>query len=347
MFSKEVQRHPDCIITMGPSLQDENVLRETMLAGARIFRFNMSHSDAIVHRENFEKIQKVARSLDISVTTFADLSGPKIRLHEVASNVFVQKGSQLILTTDEVLGDSSRISVNYDKFASEIEVGMTVLIDDGRVLLKVLEIIGSEVRTVVESEGTISSHKGVNVPEANFSFPSLTDKDRKDVLFALTLPVDALALSFVRSEDDVLALRNYLAYVGFSQIPIISKIETAKSLLHLKDLVHASDVVMVARGDLGVEVALEKVPMYQKEICRIAHDMKKPVIVATQMLESMVENPYPTRAEVGDAANAVLDGASYLMLSDETTIGKYPAQAVRVIMATIKETINGRRGVHS
>lgn len=338
MFN-EILLYPESIATMGPSIANEDTIREILLSGCHNFRFNMSHADPLTHRHNFDMLKSCARQLGITVSTFADLSGPKIRLGEVKEGMSVSAGDKLYLTTEKVSEGGSRISVTYKNFPEEVEVGMTILVDDGRVKLTIIEIIGAEVRCEVLVGGDLSSHKGVNVPEADFSFPSLTEKDKIDTLFALSLPVDAIALSFVRDGADVKALRSHLHSVGFTRTPIISKLETRKAMSHLKDIIHESDALMVARGDLAVEVDLIHVPLYQKEICKLSSEAGKPVIVATQMLESMTESSVPTRAEVSDAMNAVFDGASYLMLSDETTFGKYPVHAVKILTAVAKEGV--------
>jgi pyruvate kinase len=330
-------RHTKILATLGPAVESEPFLEKLMEAGVDAFRLNFSHGSHEWHEEAYHRIRRLAQKAGRSVAILQDLQGPKIRLGMLKDNqVDLKSGSSLALTTCPIEGTADRIPTSYADLPRELSPGDKVLIDEGRIRLIVEAVKGTEIHCQVEVGGAVSSRKGIHLPGIKTSIPSLTDKDRTDVDFGMALGVDYIALSFVRSAEDVVLLRHELKQKG-GKIPIIAKIETADALKHLEDIVTVSDGVMVARGDLGVEASLELIPYYQKRIIQLANQQGKPVITATQMLESMISNESPTRAEITDIANSILDGTDVMMLSGETAIGRHPVQTVQR-MAAIAET---------
>jgi len=314
------------------------MIETLMTAGMDVARLNFSHGTREEHRKNIEAVREIGRRLDRPVACLQDLSGPKIRTGKIAhkGGVILEDGARFVLTTRDVPGDSECVSTTYKQLPHDLSKGSRVVLDDGRIALLVEELSDEEVVTQVINGGVLKSSKGINLPGAYLSTPALTEKDRRDVLYGLELDVDFMALSFVQRKEDIEELRMHLKAHGREDLHIIAKIERPTAVENLGEILSAADGVMVARGDLGVELPPETVPTVQKEIIREANQYGSPVITATQMLESMVHDPVPTRAEASDVANAILDGTDALMLSAETASGKYPVEAVET-MARIAE----------
>ncbi|MFS8901132.1 pyruvate kinase [Synechococcus sp. B60.1] len=330
MHSSESFRRTKIVATIGPASSNPAILREMILQGATTLRLNFSHGDHDLHRRNIRLIRQTAMDLGIQVAILQDLQGPKIRLGKFAEgSITLRSGDPFVLTSKPILGSQERSWVTYDKLAQEVPEGATILLDDGRVEMRV-EAVDPEAgelfcRTIVG--GTLSDNKGVNFPGVRLSIRAVTEKDKADLYFGLNQGVDWVALSFVRDPSDVLELRELMAAVG-KRVPIIVKIEKHEAIQQLPQILALSDGVMVARGDLGVELPAEEVPILQKRMIAMANCLGIPVITATQMLDSMVHSPRPTRAEISDVANAILDGTDAVMLSNETAVGKYPVEAV-------------------
>jgi pyruvate kinase len=321
------------VATLGPSSSSPETIAAMIAAGADVFRLNFSHGTHDGHARAYEAVRSQAQRAGAHTAILADLCGPKIRVGEIAGGaVQIANGDAIELTTEEIVGDARRVTTSYEPLPTDVRTGDRILLDDGLLELEVAEISGRVVRCRVVVGGALKSHKGMNLPGAKLSTPALTDKDRADLAFARSLGVDFAALSFVRRAADV---REAAELAG--DIPVIAKIEKPEAIDDLEAIIATAGGVMVARGDLGVEAGAEQVPLLQKRIVREAVTANKPVIVATQMLDSMIHNPRPTRAEVSDVANAVLDGADALMLSGETASGAYPVEAVREMAAIIEE----------
>ncbi len=317
--------------TLGPATSTPESIRALVDAGMDVARLNMSHGSHDVHAQMYRMVREAADATGHGVGIFADLQGPKIRLGTFAEGqARLLQGQAWTITTREVDGDRVIASTTYAGLPGDVNVGDPILIDDGKIRLRVTGVEGDEVHTEVLVGGRVSDHKGINLPGVAVSVPALSEKDIEDLRFALSLSVDFVALSFVRSARDVDGVRRVMDEVGV-RVPVIAKIEKPQALENLDEIVRAFDGVMVARGDLGVECALEEVPFIQKEIIDKARRNAKPVIVATQMLESMIAAPAPTRAEASDVANAVIDGADAVMLSGETSVGEYAIGAVETM----------------
>lgn len=320
------------VATLGPASADERVLAEMIEAGLDVVRLNFSHGSHADHQASFELVRRVSRGKK-PVAVLADLCGPKIRIGKFeAGKVELGAGQMFTLTTEDVPGNERRVSTNYRLLPQDVHVGDRILLDDGMLELRAEEVRPPEVRCRVVVGGALSDHKGMNIPGSGLSTPALTEKDRTDLEFARGLGVDFFALSFVRRPDDV---REAKALAG--DIPVIAKIEKPEAVEKIAEIVQVADGLMVARGDLGVEAGPEKVPLLQKRLIRDAAIRGLPVITATQMLQSMIDNPRPTRAEVSDVANAVLDGTDAVMLSGETAVGRYPVEAVRTMARVVEE----------
>lgn len=319
--------------TLGPTSSDPVMIRKLIDAGLDVVRLNFSHGDHETHRRTYEIVREQARAAGQHVAILADLCGPKIRAGKMEGGaVELVNGAPVIVTTEEVLGTCHRFSTIYTSLPGDVHPGSRILLDDGLLELQVVKVAGKDIYCEVVIGGTLKDKKGMNIPGTPLSTPALTDKDKDDLMFAKELGVDFFALSFVRDPKDVLEAQ---ALAG--DIPVIAKIEKPEAVLNLDAIVQAADGLMVARGDLGVEAGAEKVPLIQKRLIRAAGALGKPVIVATQMLDSMIHNPRPTRAEVSDVANAVLDGADAVMLSGETASGQYPLEAVKTMASIIDE----------
>ncbi len=334
-------RRAKIICTIGPATREPEALRKLADAGMDIARLNFSHGSHEEYADIIRSIRDVAAECGKPIAILQDLQGPKIRTGAMPEGgVDLEDGKSFTITTEDIgIGDASRVSTGYQALPGDVRVGQTVLLDDGYIMLEVEEIVGHEVRTRVAKGGTLRSNKGIIVPGANITAPPLSEKDIDDLKFGLESGVDAVALSFVRSERDIIELKTTMKLFGRS-VPVIAKIERYEGFSDIEDIIAEADGIMVARGDLGVEMPAEQVPVLQKHIIRRCNYFGKPVITATQMLESMIEHPRPTRAEASDVANAVLDGTDCVMLSGETSVGRYPVEAVtymnRIICAIEK-----------
>ncbi|MCF8302013.1 MAG: pyruvate kinase [Bacteroidales bacterium] len=326
------------VATLGPASSSKELIREMVKAGTDVFRINFSHGSYEQHAQNIESIHCVNKELKTHIPVLADLQGPKIRIGQVKNNrIFLTKGNEIDITTEELTGDEKKISINYESFAKDVNPGEDVLLDDGKMLLKVLSTDKVNlVKARIEQGGVLSSKKGVNLPNTSLSLPSLTEKDLKDVEFIVNQRVQWIGLSFVRSATDLIELRHRIAQYHVNQKPwIMAKIEKPEALDDIDNIIKEADGLMVARGDLGVEIPLQQVPLIQKQLIKKCLQESKPIIVATQMMEGMMTNIRPTRAEVNDVANSVMDGADALMLSGETSVGEYPVQVVETMQKII------------
>ena len=323
------------VATVGPASNTREKLFELIQAGVDVFRLNFSHGSHEDHQKVIEHVRSLNEEHGLNVCLLQDLQGPKIRTREVENNgVDLVQGETLIITMENVVGNSTRISSSYTALADDVKIGDTILIDDGKIELKVLEKKGKDVVTKIIYGGVLKSKKGINLPDSNVSAPSLTEKDYEDLLFGLKNKVEWVALSFVRKADDVRHLKEIIKKNGLST-KVVAKIEKPEALKNIDEIIEVSDALMVARGDLGVEIPMEEVPIAQKMMVKKCNIAGKPVIVATQMMESMITNPRPTRAETNDVANAVMDGADCVMLSAETASGSYPVLTVESMSKTI------------
>ncbi|MFI5957110.1 pyruvate kinase [Cryptosporangium sp. NPDC051539] len=335
-------RRAKIVCTIGPATASAERLRALVDAGMNVARLNFSHGAHADHEGVYKRVREAAEATGIAVGVLADLQGPKIRLGKFADGPTEWKTGEVVsITTDDIEGDHDRVSTTYKKLAAEVAIGDRLLIDDGKLALEVTGVEGNDIRCLVLEGGPISNNKGLSLPNVKISVPALSEKDAEDLRFALRLGVDMIALSFVRSPDDIKLVHAIMDEEG-RRVPVIAKIEKPEAVEYLEQIVLAFDALMVARGDLGVELPLEQVPLVQKRAIQMARENAKPVIVATQMLDSMIENSRPTRAETSDVANAVLDGADAVMLSAETSVGRYPVLTVRT-MAKIVETAEESR----
>ena len=339
-------RKTKIVCTIGPACESEEGLRQMMLAGMDVARFNFSHGTQQEQKEKLQRVLKVREELGLSVATMMDTKGPEIRLRDFeGGRAELVAGSKFILTTEEMLGTAEKAAISYKNLKDDISVGTTILIDDGLIELQVEEISGEEILCNVVNGGFVSNHKGVNVPGVVLSMPYISQVDMEDILFGIEMGYEFIAASFARSKEDILELRKILKDHG-SDMKIIAKIENMQGIRNMEEILEVSDGVMVARGDMGVEIALEEVPVLQKKMIKMANNQGKHVITATQMLESMIRNPRPTRAEATDIANAIYDGTTAIMLSGESAAGKYPVEAVKT-MARIAESAEKDIDYHS
>jgi len=319
------------VCTIGPVTESKEKLTELVNAGMNVARMNFSHGDFPEHQTRYDTLQAVMKETGKLVAILQDLGGPKIRIGTFKNKtIMLHEDSTFTLTTDEIEGDETKVHINYPELPKEVKKGTTIMLQDGTKRLEVQEVKGNDIITKVIVGGRLSDHKGVNVPGANLSVKSLTEKDRADVEFGIKNKVDFIALSFVRRASDIVELREILDKTG-SKAHIIAKIETPEAVDNLDAILAVTDGIMVARGDLAIEIPAEEVPLVQKLIINKCNMAGKPVITATQMLESMVKNPVPTRAEVSDIANAIIDGTDAIMLSEETTLGDFPIEAVKLM----------------
>ncbi|MET7773601.1 pyruvate kinase [Nocardia sp. NPDC005366] len=326
-----MMRRTKIVCTLGPATATEDRIRELVESGMDVARLNFSHGEHADHAENYKKVREASDHLGRAVGILADLQGPKIRLGRfIEGRTVWATGEEVRITVDDVDGTHDRVSTTYKELAADAKAGDRLLVDDGKVGLTVTRVDGNDVVCRVTEGGPVSNNKGVSLPGMDVSVPALSEKDIEDLEFALKLGVDFIALSFVRSPSDVELVHDIMDRVG-RRVPVIGKLEKPEAIDNLEAIVLAFDAVMVARGDLGVELPLEQVPIVQKRAIQMARENAKPVIVATQMLESMIENSRPTRAEASDVANAVLDGADAVMLSGETSVGAYPIETVRTM----------------
>ena len=326
------------VATIGPSSSSKEVLREMILSGLNICRLNFSHGTYDDHLSAVKIIRELNEELHMNVSILADLQGPKIRTNEIENNsVLLEVGKEIKILVEKVVGNAQRFSINYAKLPQEVNPGEKILLDDGKIMLEVVSSDGkTEIICKIIQGGILSSKKGVNFPNTSISLPSLTEKDEKDLQFALDNGVDWIALSFVRSANDIIALKQLIS-ARKHHAKVIAKIEKPEALQNIDEIITESDALMVARGDLGVEIPYQNVPLIQKMLISKCNLSAKPVIVATQMMESMMTSMSPSRAEVNDVANAVLDGTDAVMLSGETSIGKYPIEVIKTMSNIIKE----------
>ena len=329
-------RKTKIICTIGPASESEEVLKELMLAGMNVARFNFSHGTHEEQKKKLTSVLKVSNELGLPVATLLDTKGPEIRLKDFENGkAELLAGQTFILTTEEVMGTKKRASITYKNLRSDVKPGMTILIDDGKIEMTIEKINDTDIVCRVVNGGTVSNHKGINVPGAVLSMPYVSDVDYEDIRFCAQMGYDSLAASFARTKEDILQVRKILDENN-STAKIIAKIENMQGIENLDEILEVSDGIMVARGDMGVEIPLEEVPVIQKDMIKKAVAKGKHVITATQMLESMIYNPRPTRAETADVANAIYDGTTAIMLSGESAAGKYPVEAVET-MAKIAE----------
>ncbi|MBL0712704.1 MAG: pyruvate kinase [Desulfosarcina sp.] len=329
------------VCTIGPSSRTEEILRALITAGMNVARLNFSHGSHEDHAEKIKTIRRLSHEMNTPVAILQDLCGPKIRVGDILDpGIRLHPGQAFVLTGETVEGGQDRVSVSYRDLSADVSAGDRLLLADGMMELEVQRTEGAEIYTRVIIGGILTSRKGVNLPTASIQVAALTSKDQDDLLFGLSHDVDYVALSFVRSADDIHAIKSIIAGQG-RHTPVIAKVEKHEALDHMDAIVAAADGIMVARGDLGVEIPLENVPSIQKRLIRKANHCGKPVIIATQMLRSMVDSPRPTRAEAADVANGVLDGADGVMLSEETASGSFPVEAVRYMAKIIQAAEEG------
>ncbi len=336
------QKRTKIVATLGPSTTKKEIIKKMILEGVNVFRINFSHAKYADVKERIATIRELGEELGTTPAILADLQGPKLRVGIMKEEVVVEPGDEISFCTGkEFEGTSERVYMNYDNFPKDVKAGERILLDDGKLMFEVVETNGkNEVKTKVIQGGPLRSRKGVNLPNTNISLPALTAKDKKDAIFAVEQEVDWIALSFVRHAEDLKELQAIIEAHCDYKIPIIAKIEKPEAVQNIDKIVAYCDGLMVARGDLGVEVPAEEVPLIQKELVLTAKRARIPVIIATQMMETMITSLTPTRAEVNDVANSVMDGADAVMLSGETSVGKYPVEVIRTMANICKSVEN-------
>lgn len=332
-------RKTKIVCTIGPATDDENIMRELMLAGMNVARFNFSHGDYETHEKRLRVIEKLRKELDLPIATLLDTKGPEIRLGKFADNkpVEIFDGDTFTLTTEDVLCDNKRGSISFKKLPRDVSIGTRILVNDGVIELVAEKVSSTDITCRVIHGGILSNNKGINVPGVKLSMPYLSERDMDDLEFGAKMGFDFIAASFVRSAADINYMRKFTQSLGWYNVRIIAKIENTDGVENIDEILEAADGIMVARGDMGVEIPFEQIPAIQKSIIKKAYNAGKQVVTATQMLESMISNPRPTRAEITDVANAIYDGTSAIMLSGETAAGAFPVEAVKT-MALIAET---------
>lgn len=325
---------------MGPNMKDPEIMAGLIDAGMDVARFNFSHGDYEEHKERMDLLKKLRKEKKVPIAILLDTKGPEIRTGVLknGSSVTLHSGQSFVLTTEEIQGDAEKVSVTYPHLTDDVKQGDKILIDDGLIELSVQELTDKEIICRVVNGGELGQRKGINVPNVSVNLPAITEKDKQDILFGIGQGVDFIAASFVRKAEDVLEIKRFLKENGAENIDVIAKIENAEGVQNIDSILEVTDGVMIARGDLGVEIPPYQVPYIQKTIIEKCNHRYLPVITATQMLDSMIRNPRPTRAEVADVANAIYDGTDAIMLSGETAMGKYPLEAVRMMVQIAKET---------
>lgn len=332
-------RRTKIICTLGPATEDDSVLRELMIEGMNVARFNFSHGDHAQHERNLNRVKKLREELGLPIAALLDTKGPEIRVKDFKEGkVVLKNGQQFVLTTREVEGDENEVSITYSGLVGDVKAGTIILIDDGLISMRVTEVTDTDVVCVVENGGPVSNHKGVNVPNVELSMPYVSEQDKADIIFGVEQGFDFIAASFVRKAEDILEIREILSQHNCDFINIIAKIENMQGVDNIDEIIRVSDGVMIARGDMGVEIPMEDVPSIQKMIIRKVYNAEKIVITATQMLDSMMKNPRPTRAEATDVANAIYDGTSAIMLSGETAAGLFPVEALKTMTKIAERT---------
>ncbi len=325
------------VATLGPACDTKEIIEEMMTVGVNVFRVNFSHANYENVAEKVKIIREINNRKGYNVAVLADLQGPKLRVGIMKEKVKLKKGDTFTFTTEKCEGDNEKAFMTYQNFPKDVQAGEQILVDDGKLLFKVIKTDGkTNVTTEVLRGGKLKSKKGVNLPNTNISLPALTEKDIKDALFAIELEVDWIALSFVRHKEDLIQLQELIEKHSTYKIPIIAKIEKPEAVANIREITAYCDGLMVARGDLGVEVPMEKVPLIQKKLVLQAKQARVPVIIATQMMETMITSQVPTRAEVNDVANSIMDGADAVMLSGETSVGEYPVEVIKKIRLIIE-----------
>ena len=331
------------VATLGPATNSKEVLTQLAAEGVNVFRINFSHADYDNVIKTIKTIREINEENDYNVAILADLQGPKLRVGVMEDNVVLNDGDLFTFTTEECIGNKERAFMTYQRFPKDVKVGENIMVDDGKLLFEVVSTDKDKevvVKTIVG--GPLKSKKGVNLPNTAISLPALTDKDKKDAIFALGLKVDWIALSFVRTPEDLRMLRDLIDEHSDYRVPVIAKIEKPEAVANMDALIPYCDGLMVARGDLGVEIPMQDVPLIQKKLVRRAKRARIPVIIATQMMETMIDNSVPTRAEVNDVANSIMDGADAVMLSGETSVGKHPVRVIQKMAEIIKAVENSR-----
>ena len=337
-----IQKRTKIVATLGPATSSEEILRNMILEGVDVFRVNFSHADYETVKKSISTIRKLSEELDTHVAILGDLQGPKLRVGMMKEEVVVQPGDELLFCTgEEFMGSKEKVYMNYNNFPRDVNAGERVLLDDGKLIFEVLETNNADtVKVMVIQGGPLRSKKGVNLPNTKISLPALTEKDKQDAVFAIEQGVDWFALSFVRNAEDLKELQALIEAHSEYKIPIIAKIEKPEAVENIDRIIAYCDGIMVARGDLGVEVPAEEVPLIQKELVLAAKRARIPVIIATQMMETMITSLTPTRAEVNDVANSVMDGADAVMLSGETSVGNYPVAVIKTMTKILKSVEN-------
>ncbi len=329
------------VATLGPATDTREIIEQMMISGVNVFRINFSHADYQDVEKRVKTIRDINEKKGYHVAILADLQGPKLRVGIMGEKVKLKIGDKFTFTTEECEGSKEKAFMTYQNFPKDVQVGEHILVDDGKLLFEVLETDGkTNVVTQVLRGGKLKSKKGVNLPNTNISLPALTEKDKKDVEFAIKLEVDWIALSFVRTAEDLIELKEYISERSKYNIPIIAKIEKPEAVANIDKITPHCDALMAARGDLGVEVPMEKVPLIQKKLVIKAKKAHIPIIIATQMMETMITNQVPTRAEVNDVANSIMDGADAVMLSGETSVGAYPVEVIQQMRRIIENVEN-------
>jgi pyruvate kinase len=334
-----IQKRTKIVATLGPASRDPEIIRSLILSGANVFRLNFSHATPEEHGENYDRVRTVARELDQHIAILQDLPGPKVRTGKFAdgvASVRLERGQPFVLTSQDVPGDSERVSVSYHDLPTDVAVGTRLYLQDGAITLRILDKSATDIRTTVEVGGELRAQQGINYPDGTLNISAVSDRDLEFLAFGLDKGVDYVAVSFVRSAEDIHRVKSFIKDRG-KNTHVLAKIEKHEALQDIENIVAAADGIMVARGDLGIEVPLEQVPLIQKDLIARCNRASKPVVTATQMLESMTFSPRPTRAETTDVANAILDGTDAVMLSGETARGQYPTEAVRVMAEIARE----------
>ncbi len=343
MIKKERQyqmKRTKIVCTMGPNLNDEKVMRTLIETGMDVARFNFSHGDYEEHKSRMDMLKKLRKEYKLPIAILLDTKGPEIRtgVLEDGKSIELKEGRKIVLTTEDVVGNSGKISVSYKELPSDVKEGDKILIDDGLIELRVDEVSGTDIACIVDNGGELGERKGINVPNVSVNLPAITKKDKEDILFGVSQGIDFIAASFVRKPEDIREIKSFLAENNGSHVDVIAKIECAEAINNIDAIIDIADGIMVARGDLGVEIPPYQVPHLQKTIIEKCNHKYVPVITATQMLDSMIRNPRPTRAEVADVANAIYDGTDAIMLSGETAMGKYPVESVQMMVQVAEET---------
>lgn len=344
-------RKTKIVCTIGPATDDDSIMRQVMLAGMNVARFNFSHGTQEIHKKRFDQITRIRDELGLPIATLMDTKGPEIRLGRFVDDqpVTIETGDIYTLTTDDVLCDDKMGSISFKNLPRDVKPGTHILVNDGVIEMVVEKVTANHIVCHVIHGGVLSNNKGINIPGVQLSMPYLSENDKNDLEFAAKLGFDFIAASFVRTSADIDYLRKYTQSLGWFDVRIIAKIENVEGVRNIDEILEASDGIMVARGDLGVEIPFEQIPVVQKELIRKGHQAGKRVITATQMLESMITNPRPTRAEITDVANAIYDGTSAIMLSGETAVGSFPVEVVHtmdLIARTTEDDID-YKGKHS